>query len=249
MCMPILPRAGGASAKTRAAPSPSRRTLIMKYKLIVEEHPEFGGIGLKLMGRDWADPVDGLAIAHDVLEHGRKDSGSIEEEFMALGASLYVRNMDEAYHQLRPRARNDLVENLASEFPMQCRYWDSAGYTQLAVHRSHRLRDHDEVENVLTHVAFAAPRMVLDEYGEHPLGKHEQVMRAIGWMRAGFRRALKQYAGIKQYNLVNAFVGIANECDAVLKRGDIGGRFDLYVKNNRFTGNIDWRLEEVYDAF
>lgn len=37
-----------------------------------------------------ANITSGFGLAHDVLEHDREDNGTIEEEFKAMGAMIYV---------------------------------------------------------------------------------------------------------------------------------------------------------------
>ncbi len=222
----------------------------MKYPLMIERHPEYDNIGFKLIGREWADPVEGLGLAHDVLEHARKDTGTIEEEFSALGASLYVRDLDDAYHQLNPMGNNDVVENLKSEFYFQTQYWDEAGYTQLAKHRGQKLKDHPEVEEILEKIARKVPAFVYNEIGgHHPLGSREQISRAITWMRQGFRRAKSQYKGIRQYNLTHAFVQIAKKADDLLRMYEEGSRFDLKIKMNRHVGDIEWEFVYVKEDY
>lgn len=45
----------------------------------------------KFKGRDWAEASIAFVAAHDLFEHDINDSGKIEEEFMALGAGIYLR--------------------------------------------------------------------------------------------------------------------------------------------------------------
>jgi len=59
-----------------------------RYTFEVAEHEEYGSLGFKPSWYPKGDPLGGMAVAHDILEHFPKDDGSAEGEYMALGASL-----------------------------------------------------------------------------------------------------------------------------------------------------------------
>ena len=58
---------------------------------IIEEHEEYQTKGARPIDTPHADPLGGMSVAHDMLEHFHNDQGSVYEELMALGASYYVR--------------------------------------------------------------------------------------------------------------------------------------------------------------
>src|SRR5258706_10369581 len=65
----------------------------MKYIFISEEHEDFVTLGWKLKGCSGMDPLSGMAVAHDCMEHFPKvgQADGVAEEFMALGAALWIR--------------------------------------------------------------------------------------------------------------------------------------------------------------
>lgn len=65
----------------------------MKYDFKLEEHEEFGYVGLKAMFMRGAEPATGLTCAHDIIEHFRGLNLDSDSEAMALGATLYIRGM------------------------------------------------------------------------------------------------------------------------------------------------------------
>jgi hypothetical protein len=57
------------------------------YKITVKEHEEYGGLGLVVdVGRPYFDPLRGLGIAHDILEHPvTPHPNPVVDELMAIG--------------------------------------------------------------------------------------------------------------------------------------------------------------------
>jgi hypothetical protein len=68
-----------------------REVPLKKYKITIQEHQEYGGLGLVVdTERGYFDPaIDGLIVAHDILEHPiRPHSCGYTDELMALGGYL-----------------------------------------------------------------------------------------------------------------------------------------------------------------
>ena len=77
------------------------------------EHSDFGTNGWKLKGQTNADPLQGMAVAHDILEHAPNGDMGVEDEMIALGASLYVREFTTNMHSLGANCSPDVREVLA----------------------------------------------------------------------------------------------------------------------------------------
>lgn len=94
----------------------------MHYTFECQEHQEYGGKGWALVSskkwKHYNEPFGGLAVAHDILEHTPQDTGTYEDEYRALGASLYVRNFEDAANAMSPMGfvMHDTASSLASEF-------------------------------------------------------------------------------------------------------------------------------------
>lgn len=61
------------------------------YTFEVAQHEDHGTLGYKPSWYPAGDPLGGMAVAHDILEHFPGDDGSPEGEYEALGAALFVR--------------------------------------------------------------------------------------------------------------------------------------------------------------
>jgi hypothetical protein len=85
------------------------------YKFTVAEHEEFGSLGFRPAWYPQGDPLGGMAVAHDILEHFPKDDGSAEGEWQALGASLYIRGNSGYY--ARNGSASTPEQNIASDLP------------------------------------------------------------------------------------------------------------------------------------
>ena len=82
-----------------------REVPLKKYKITIEEHQEYGSLGLVVdTGRGYFEPaIDVLVVAHDILEHTIKPhSCGYTDELMALGGYLAGR-VEMQYHSRRYR--------------------------------------------------------------------------------------------------------------------------------------------------
>lgn len=80
------------------------------YTFTVERHEDFGTNGFK---PNWypGEPLGGMAVAHDILEHFPHDNGTAEGEYMALGASLLIRG------DYNANRNGTAEENVAADLP------------------------------------------------------------------------------------------------------------------------------------
>ncbi len=62
-------------------------------QFVCEEHEEYGSLGWREKDKPHFAPFQGLAVAHDCLEHFPDDGPEIEHEMQALGAGLHVRGI------------------------------------------------------------------------------------------------------------------------------------------------------------
>jgi len=202
------------------------------YLFDVKRHEEYGELGLALHGRRWADPLGGMAAAHDILEHFPGDDGTTEHELLALGASMLVRDESNYYAQKGQHATRP-SENIASDMPEQCRYMANAGRACLRPLRTTRLRE-DWAEEEVQAVHAAAVRICRGEDMErseyawlrnpHPF---------IDWIRAGYRKAQRRYRGIASYSVCATFMEIERQADQFLKHAEEGMQCRIRVDVDR----------------
>jgi hypothetical protein len=86
------------------------------FRFECAEHEEYGIKGWKPKWFPGADPVTGMGVAHDVMEHNRTKAGPMSEEMAALGAGLFIRGGGGYFSHKAPSA-NKWYQNAASDFP------------------------------------------------------------------------------------------------------------------------------------
>lgn len=175
-------------------------------------HEEFGSLGLAMVGRSWAEPLGGMAVAHDMLEHFRNDKGAVEEELMALGAGLHVRRANTRWFD---RAS----ENIGSEFRDQARYLADSGREELDDPGRTRPTEIDSI--VRDAVEYARKDW---SYGsdDEPPPLLMDAERIVGWFRKGYRKAKARYRNIDEQTLWHTFFRIEEAAERAIKRMDEG---------------------------
>ena len=203
---------------------------------ILAEHPEYGNIGLKMKGSEWSDPFDGIAVAHDILEHFPNDDGSIEAEFIALGASLYVRNFSH-YYQMRGYGNRDVTDIIASEFIGQENYAINRGITSLKNPGNTKGCDADNYIDEI--IRKGIEDIEYEANGDDAiLADPHEALKIKGWMRKGYRKAAQRYKTTNPNNLVFLFRNIEKAVDKWLLHNSeyLGTELTISVspKNNTF---------------
>lgn len=185
--------------------------MISKH-FILEEHAEYGSIGLRPLDMPHADPLGGMAVAHDLLEHFPGDDGGVEAELQALGASLYVRDLDHYYLQ-RPSHRSDAAENIASDFPELWNHvWE--GFSLEVPAKGRRGLECYEAEDAIQRAVAKGCRYIYDSNGETVSAESRKAM--IRWMRIGYRRAQRRFKGVMRDELVWMFTEIERRAQRVI---------------------------------
>lgn len=209
---------------------------MLTYKFIQQEHEDFGTPGWLLSDAPSTYvPVTGAGVAHDILEHDPNDSGSIEEELMALGSALFLRG--EGGYWTRSLSRvspgrhvgSDIGNDLAIKYEGVFNGIASPG-------RTYKLSDKVEVwiqeavesarEEILSHCAYESSvslRMVKDYLRKVP-----------GWVRRGYRRAARKYHHTNPWALSNMFELIEKKSDSFLSTSEEGDFLfvQLDIKNH-----------------
>lgn len=195
--------------------------VIIKRVFEVARHEEYGELGLRMVGMPWADPLTGVAVAHDMLEHFPKDGGAIESELMALGASLYVRDCG-AYFAQKGLKHSEAYKNLAADFPTLFSWCLENGPMEFPDPGKTRPLDDEECEQQAREAVEEAARLMVSEFDADYTDAREfmdvrQQARAFGWFRKGYRKACKRYRGIPAWKVCQAFNNIEQEADQFLK--------------------------------
>jgi hypothetical protein len=215
----------------------------MKYVFEYREHEDYGSMGWAMKGCQDADPLDGKAVAHDILEHFPKvpESFGIGGEFMALGACYYLRGetgvLSNGYYTY--------ADNIAGEFPEILNHY-----------LDHRLPFPEPKptsgtgygEPGISEIIAEARKLCTSEDGQFcgDPNKHDldnMLKKARGYMRIGYRKAARRYAGLDAYTLGNClFEDIAKIADDCLKQAEIGMELTIYtdIKNYDARGYVDY---------
>jgi hypothetical protein len=227
----------------------------VKATFEVKRHEEYGDLGLWFVGRSWAEPLGAMAAAHDLMEHGLRDSGTAEEEYQALGRMLYIRGED--YFAQRG-SRASLGENIAADILQQIRYAQQANYFHVGAPAKLARRlsgDFEHIEGYIQEALREAQRQVAGEFGDCGYFEDEclSYVKTYGaaiahHLRVGFRKARKQYAGLPQYALCYGFQELERELEKALKHADYEGQRITASVRRRFN-QLEVNVEAVWEDY
>lgn len=188
----------------------------MERRLRVEMHPEFGTLGLTplWMPGHQSDPLTGMGVAHDVLEHGKADVC----EWQGLGGAVLVR-ASQGYFQ-RGRGNPDAAENIGSDFRELFYLWEGQDIPDPG-----RTRPVDDDE-LIQECVNTGCTMLLSEFDSDSdtdqrraallWTRTAQRERMVGWMRRGYRAAQRRYKGRQLAEVEQTFRAIEQEVDRFL---------------------------------
>lgn len=199
---------------------------MIKRTFIVEEHEEYGSVGFRPSWVPNADPLGGMAVAHDILEHFPGDDGGVECELMALGAAMWIRGKGgwwhDAYHA-------DPAYHISGDFEELYRHVRWENFSLRDSGRTRPLND-EEAEDWCQRAATMGLRSVHENEGYGDLGEEEEShlsvfcseqtrQRVVGWLRRGYRKAARRYRNSDSYSLCQIFRTIQKTADKWLERG------------------------------
>src|SRR5271170_2230117 len=204
---------------------------------VCEEHEEYGGLGWREKGKSHFDPYQGLAVAHDCLEHFPNDRGTIEDEMMALGAGFHTRyGMPYNQHEWWENIQADCV-NL-----FQLYRYDGVAFNSPPENLCRKSRN-QFIENQIDKLVESLPEFLRGENGyEHESPEDAERMdlyianfteRVGPWVRHGFRRAKRRWRG-EAYYIGAVFTHIRDEADRFLKFANAGDEIKVIVNMKRY---------------
>lgn len=181
------------------------------------EHEDFGTYGWLLEGAPSTYvPLSGMGIAHDVLEHLVGDTGTIEEELMALGAALYIRGdggyWNKSYHSPGVHIGSDVGNDLAYKYGGLENGINCPG-------RTYKLEAY--VEEWIQNAIDEARKNIKDQLDGWDLAMPKSKINAYlknvpGWIRRGYRSALKRYKHCGSHKLTEVFNTIEQKANKYL---------------------------------
>ena len=210
------------------------RHLRFEYK----EDEEFGTMG-------WALPIagfnvgDGRIVAHDVMEHGAGESGTVVEELRALGAMVLIRGLGGYFDSLH---RNDPAFHASADVTRMLRdVYEERDYIPHCIREQSKraISDGTYAQDIIDRTINLARRDLVDEIGEHPaplwMTQHLNACRQL--MMEGYRNAKRRYRGHDCWSLCCTFNDIQRQVDKV--HGDVGMVLDVYLSNSSLRVKID----------
>jgi hypothetical protein len=233
---------------------------IIEAQFAVETHEEYGTLGLRPVDMPNADPLGGMAVPHDMLEHFPGDDGGVEAEFMALGAMLLIRGQT-GFLQ-RSGNVNPPESHIAADFILLYRHVADEGFSLLdpGEEDTGPLGDeHGDADSVLRRAVrlglestkeeerYNANRDE-DEFGTDADDDELVIFcsdqtgeRILGWLRKGYRKAVERYAGVDIYTLAyTVFEEIEGRVNKWLNSSAEEGMFlDVTVNLDRLSVSLE----------
>jgi len=203
------------------------------YTFEVAEHEEFGGLGFRPKWYPQGDPLGGMGVAHDILEHFPKDDGSAEGEYMALGASLFIRGQG-GYPM-----NGTSEQNIASDLPT---VWGVQSYVRDCA----LSKDPDLMERAREAVGHFRKEGTYMDRDQRP--SEESYERIARWIAKGYQRARKRYAKQGASRITwDLFKPIEDAAEKALKYADEGMILTVCVdfKNVKVRVDCDYPAEEA----
>lgn len=218
----------------------------MRYKFICKEHEDHGTLGWVLANMPAFDPLQGMAVAHDILEHWPNDD-STTGELLALGASIHVRNTQYSTRRREEFARRYGGRGIITEETVRPSFNGAGEVAELlykiACGQWQPLRDYPTkfVRRGLSEFAFEEcvhyvrlVRRELYERGDDDTVRLTQrdARNVLCWLATGYQRAVRRYKGISEYELIATFEAIENAADKALKDAE---------ENDELHVSLMWR--------
>jgi len=214
----------------------------LERRFTIEEHEEYGTLGFRPVDMPHADPLQGMAAVHDVLEHFPNDDGGIEAELMALGAMFRVRG-EEFFHATCHHTNTDPSEHCAADFREFRMHYECEGFSLIAPGGQEGMKpvDDEHVEEWINRAVRIANRNERDE-GDGDFWIDEKAHRAKRWLRIGYARACDRFEGTSTAELALLFERAMNQLDRILHVADerkIGGELILSFNLDTRTFRVD----------
>jgi len=220
-----------------------------KYSITIQEHEEYGGLGIVVdTGRNYFEPgLEGLVVAHDILEHTIKPhSCGYIDELMAIGG--YIAGRVACGYSLRGyrfASIDDVSDDIQSLVNAALNEdGDDNVLTKIDKCNSY-LQDEwimDKLrKNVKEGIIEALDEWSDGEYGEKELADYD-IDSIVGWICKGYQLFKKRFSNMYSYD--HLFTSIRKAADNFLSDAIEGQTATLCVDfsscNVYIKGEDDW---------
>lgn len=221
----------------------------------IQKDEDYGIIGLKPSWIPISNAGTGTLIAHDMFEHSATAKfGAAEEELMALGAahlirgengflirnnkqtneSVFSNDIYSILYDLGNNERSRLLSRCEKTLPLKNdeaeRVFEEAA--RLGIDQT--VEEWEYLENIEedTPKDSIIGTMLDGDYSTQSLK-----CTIVDWMRLGYRKATKRYAGVDLYDLARIYKEIGKEVDDIFSDSTEGDevRISVNMQNMNFT--------------
>lgn len=207
------------------------RNNVISKRFIVEEHTEYGGLGLRPLDMPNADPLGGMTVAHDLLEHFPGDDGGVEAEFMALGACYFLRH-ESGFVNGQYGGNRDAADAFSGDFMELYRHIAHEGFS-LTDPGPEAPIECEYTETALNGIVRKGLALTREEIADacdddsdelHTFCSTQTGERILGWLRRGYRKATERFENVDAYSLAEVvFKGVETRIDNYLKSDPMEG--------------------------
>ncbi len=213
------------------------------YQFICKEHEEYGSKGWVLSNMAAFDPLGGMAVAHDILEHWPNDD-STTGELRALGAMLHVRG--EEYNRRKGKMFTAPSYHFSGELGELLLKIQFGEWVPLKEHKGrHSKAKYSWANEEIEEGIILACKHIQEEYqGEYAQPAEHTLALVYHWLSNGYNSALRRYAKVHPWDLLNTFIYIEQEADKRLKFAEIGTKLKVSLDWNREKPAMLYTQEE-----
>lgn len=219
----------------------------MVHTFTMQEHEDHGYTGWVLDSKPYFDPMDGMGVAHDVLEEFPRGKDQPHDELLAMGALIFGRGEMWSHNC-------SLVETVAHECSGVFRHvFHEEGYSLAFCYPSRPFEDdlidyENTIQAVVEHIVKINTldptrgydnREYDDAESEKVLGEVENIRN---WLRLGIRKARRRFRNLEGYDVAQLFERIEKEVNRVTKQAELGDKLSIRVSYKRNDVEI-WHRE------
>lgn len=203
-------------------------------RLVYGTDPEYGTQGLRPAAHPNFNYFDGMGVAHDLLEHFPSDKGTLPDEFMALGATLYVRK--DYFRRMRPGNSASVTDNIAADVRNLFGYWKSEQFPEGNFWTAPKSKKPEEFD-----LAGYKKNIKRDAESEvEPEDSKEFIrfgMASIPWIYKGYWRARARYKHV--HDTSSLFIEIERNVNEAIKTiSQFGEEVDVKLVYDRRSFHV-----------
>ena len=182
-----------------------------------------------------ANAMDNFGVAHDVMEHLPNDDveTSTHAELMALGACILVR-VENNWWVNNNLNRDDPSDILGYDIEEICNYICAGSQILGDPGKSYKIRD-EVVEELIDDIARTGINLFLKNVAKHEPNNYEKFKNllnpdfVIGWLRKGYRKAVKRYSNLCTFELGEIYTKISREVEKTSIHAEVGNILSVNI--------------------